>query len=97
MQGYIDEVARIEASAIWITIFGISLLILIKIFQGILANSILESLKVSTPIVSIIIGEGGSGGAVALATADRVLMLENSIYSASRTSQTVRFASSGVV
>ncbi len=46
-----------------------------------IANSILESLKVSTPIVSIIIGEGGSGGAVALATADRVLMLENSIYS----------------
>ena len=42
MQGYIDEVARIEASAIWITIFGISLLILIKIVQGILANSILE-------------------------------------------------------
>ena len=42
MQGYIDEVARIEASAIWITIFGISLLIGIKIVQGILANSILE-------------------------------------------------------
>ncbi len=42
MQGYIDEVARIEASAIWITIFGIGLLIVVKIFQGILANSILE-------------------------------------------------------
>ena len=42
MQGYIDEVARIEASAIWITIFGILLLISIKIVQGILANSILE-------------------------------------------------------
>ena len=42
MQGYIDEVARIEASAIWITIFGILLLISIKIIQGILANSILE-------------------------------------------------------
>ena len=42
MQGYIDEVARIEASAIWITIFGIALLISIKIVQGILANSILE-------------------------------------------------------
>ena len=42
MQGYIDEVARIEASAIWITIFGIALLISIKIIQGILANSILE-------------------------------------------------------
>ena len=42
MQGYIDEVARIEASAIWITIFGIALLISIKIVQGILANSTLE-------------------------------------------------------
>ena len=42
MQGYIDEVARIEASAIWITLFGISLLIFIKIIQGILANSVLE-------------------------------------------------------
>jgi glycine betaine/proline transport system permease protein len=42
MQGYIDEVARIEASAIWIILFGISLLIFIKIIQGILANSVLE-------------------------------------------------------
>ena len=42
MQGYIDEVARIEASAIWITIFGILLLISIKIVQGIMANSVLE-------------------------------------------------------
>ena len=42
MQGYIDEVTRIEASAIWITIFGIALLISIKIVQGILANSVLE-------------------------------------------------------
>jgi acetyl-CoA carboxylase carboxyl transferase subunit alpha len=33
------------------------------------------------PIISVIIGEGGSGGAVALATADKILMLENSIYS----------------
>ena len=33
------------------------------------------------PIISVIIGEGGSGGAIALATADRVLMLEHSIYS----------------
>jgi len=34
-----------------------------------------------TPIVSVIIGEGGSGGALALGVADRVLMLENAIYS----------------
>ncbi len=46
-----------------------------------IASSILTSLKVRTRIVSIIIGEGGSGGAIALATADKVLMLENSIYS----------------
>ena len=46
-----------------------------------IASSIATCLKVKTPIISIIIGEGGSGGAIALATADRVLMLENSIYS----------------
>ena len=33
------------------------------------------------PIVSVIIGEGGSGGAIAIATADKVFMLEHSIYS----------------
>lgn len=46
-----------------------------------IASSILTSLKVKTPIITIIIGEGGSGGAIALATADKVLMLENAIYS----------------
>src|SRR6185436_17280449 len=35
----------------------------------------------SVPIISVIIGEGGSGGAVAFATADRIAMLEHSIYS----------------
>lgn len=40
---------------------------------------VMSSLKV--PIISIIIGEGGSGGALALAVADRVWMLENAIYS----------------
>jgi acetyl-CoA carboxylase carboxyl transferase subunit alpha len=39
------------------------------------------SLQTGVPIVSVIIGEGGSGGAVALATANRVAMLEHSIYS----------------
>ena len=39
----------------------------------------LASLK--TPVISIVIGEGGSGGALALAVADEVWMLENSIYS----------------
>ena len=46
-----------------------------------IASSIASCLKVKTPIISIIIGEGGSGGAIALATADVVTMLENSIYS----------------
>ncbi|SVD05224.1 uncharacterized protein METZ01_LOCUS358078, partial [marine metagenome] len=46
-----------------------------------IASSISACLKVKTPIISIIIGEGGSGGAIALATADKVLMLEHSIYS----------------
>ena len=46
-----------------------------------IAASIEKCLKVKTPIISIIIGEGGSGGAIAIATANRVLMLEHSIYS----------------
>ncbi len=46
-----------------------------------IASSIARSLRVKTPIISVIIGEGGSGGAIALATADIVMMLENSIYS----------------
>lgn len=46
-----------------------------------IASSISICLKVKTPIISFIIGEGGSGGAIALATADKILMLENSIYS----------------
>jgi len=46
-----------------------------------IASSIAQCLKVKTPIISMIIGEGGSGGAIALATADRILMLQNSIFS----------------
>ena len=46
-----------------------------------IASAILTSLKIESPIISVIIGEGGSGGAIALATADRVLMLQHSIYS----------------
>lgn len=46
-----------------------------------IASSIASCLKVKTPILSVIIGEGGSGGAIALATADVVMMLENAIYS----------------
>jgi acetyl-CoA carboxylase carboxyl transferase subunit alpha len=40
-----------------------------------------KCLEIGAPLVSVIIGEGGSGGAVALATANRVAMLEHSIYS----------------
>ena len=46
-----------------------------------IARSIETCLALTVPLVSIIIGEGGSGGAIALATADRVLMLEHAVYS----------------
>lgn len=46
-----------------------------------IAASIQKSFNVKAPIIATIIGEGGSGGAIALATADVVLMLEHSIYS----------------
>ena len=42
MQGYINEVDKVEASAIWIAIFGFVSLIVVKIVQGILANTTLE-------------------------------------------------------
>ena len=46
-----------------------------------IASCIEKSLNVSVPVIATIIGEGGSGGAVALAAADVVLMLEHAIYS----------------
>ena len=46
-----------------------------------IARSMQISLNIQTPCISIIIGEGGSGGAIALGASDRVLMLSNSIYS----------------
>ena len=46
-----------------------------------IARSTEMCLKVRVPLVSVVIGEGGSGGAVAFATANRVAMLEHSIYS----------------
>jgi acetyl-CoA carboxylase carboxyl transferase subunit alpha len=46
-----------------------------------IARSIEACLEAPVPVVATIIGEGGSGGAIALAAADRVLMLEHSIYS----------------
>lgn len=46
-----------------------------------IARNLLEMSKLKVPIISIVIGEGGSGGALALAVADEVWMLENAIYS----------------
>jgi acetyl-CoA carboxylase carboxyl transferase subunit alpha len=46
-----------------------------------IAKSIETCLSVTVPIISVIIGEGGSGGAIAIATANKVFMLEHSIYS----------------
>jgi acetyl-CoA carboxylase carboxyl transferase subunit alpha len=46
-----------------------------------LARNILEMSALPVPIISVVIGEGGSGGALALGVADRLLMLENSVYS----------------
>ncbi len=46
-----------------------------------IAESIVEMMALKTPILSILIGEGGSGGALALAVANDVWMLENAIYS----------------
>ena len=46
-----------------------------------IAKSIEICLGVQVPIVSVVIGEGGSGGAIAIATADRVLMMEHAVYS----------------
>ncbi len=46
-----------------------------------IASSIQKCLQIKVPLISVIIGMGGSGGAIAIAAANRVLMLENSIYS----------------
>lgn len=46
-----------------------------------IARNLREMARLRVPIVAAVIGEGGSGGALALGVADRVLMLENSVYS----------------
>ena len=46
-----------------------------------IAENLMEMMALKTPVVSIVIGEGGSGGALALAVADEVWMLENAVYS----------------
>lgn len=46
-----------------------------------IARSLRDMMKFTVPVISVIIGEGGSGGALALGVANRVYMLENAIYS----------------
>lgn len=46
-----------------------------------IAENLMEMSTLSVPIISILIGEGGSGGALALAVADRVWMMQNAVYS----------------
>ena len=50
--------------------------------QGLaIAENIMEMMGLETPIITVVIGEGGSGGALALAAANKVYMLENAVYS----------------
>ena len=46
-----------------------------------IAENLVEMMDLQTPVISILIGEGGSGGALALAVADQVWILENAVYS----------------
>lgn len=46
-----------------------------------IAENIIEMLGLKTPTISVVIGEGGSGGALALCSSDRVYMMENAVYS----------------
>lgn len=46
-----------------------------------IAENLMEMMALKTPVISVLIGEGGSGGALALAVADRVWMMENAVYS----------------
>jgi acetyl-CoA carboxylase carboxyl transferase subunit alpha len=46
-----------------------------------IAQNIFTMLEIEVPFIAVVIGEGGSGGALAIGVADRILMLENSIYS----------------
>ena len=46
-----------------------------------IAENLMEMMTLKTPVLTILIGEGGSGGALALAVADEVWMFENSVYS----------------
>jgi len=46
-----------------------------------IAKNLMEMARLTVPIIAVVIGEGGSGGALALSVADRIIMLENAVYS----------------
>ena len=46
-----------------------------------IAENLMEMMTLKVPVLSVFVGEGGSGGALALAVADEVWMLENAVYS----------------
>lgn len=46
-----------------------------------IAENLFEMMGLKTPVISVVVGEGGSGGALALGVADTVIMLENAVYS----------------
>lgn len=46
-----------------------------------IAENLMEMMTLRTPVVTVVIGEGGSGGALALSVADKIIMPENSVYS----------------
>jgi acetyl-CoA carboxylase carboxyl transferase subunit alpha len=46
-----------------------------------IATNLMEMSRLKTPLISVVIGEGGSGGAIALGASDRIYMLEHSVYS----------------
>lgn len=46
-----------------------------------IARNLMELSRLKTPVITVLIGEGGSGGAIALAVSDKIAMLENSVYS----------------
>src|SRR2546430_4708061 len=59
----------------------------LPIFASAIASAIMGWFEVSVPVVTAVIGEGGSGGALGTAVADRVIMLENSTYSVARSEE----------
>ena len=50
-------------------------------YTHLIAENLMEMSTLCVPVISILVGEGGSGGALALAVADRVWMLQNALYS----------------